>query len=155
MKKYILIIALVSVLASCTANSIDSSSLGIKSSEELIKKLMTTSSTWTNELGSTLTINSIDSTGLMTGTYKSPSGTSGDTYPMTGWVNAASPKKGMNHVIVVSFAVNWGKTIGNVTTWNGTYDGNVIKAPWLLVKSNSLFSWDHTLTGFDTFTQQN
>ena len=110
---------------------------------------------WKNQLGSTLAIKQIDvTTGQITGTYKSPSGTSGQEFPVLGWVIHSAPA-GKDNVVVVSFSVRWGP-YGSVTSWNGSYklvDGKpVILGQWLLVRSNSDFAWDHTLTGLDTFT---
>lgn len=112
-------------------------------------------SVWQNQLGSTLEIRQVDpATGQISGTYKSPSGTAGTEFPMIGWVNYSAPADKKDNVIVVSFSVRWGQ-YGSVTAWNGFYkllDGKpTIVGQWLLVRSNSDFSWDHTLTGLDTF----
>lgn len=113
---------------------------------------------WKNELGSTLKIVSIDAiTGLITGDYKSPSGTPGTAFPLTGWVNTAPPNSDApHHVVVVSFSVRWG-AIGSVTTWNGYYHSAAGKATivgqWLLSRPNSQFIWDHILIGQDRFTK--
>ena len=43
---------------------------------------------WGNQLGSTMNIQSVDPvTGAITGTYRSPSGTSGQQFPLVGWTN--------------------------------------------------------------------
>src|SRR5687767_13141657 len=43
---------------------------------------------WENELGSTLIIRSVDAaTGAISGAYRSPSGTPGSDFPLSGWVN--------------------------------------------------------------------
>ena len=107
---------------------------------------------WANELGSTLNITSIDSSGKLSGTYTSPSGTAGAAAPMIGWTNTLPPKG--NNVTVVSFSVNWGK-YGSVTSWSGTCstanNKSTISTIWNLVRSNSSYSWDHILTNTDTF----
>jgi len=110
---------------------------------------------WVNELGSTLKITNIDlSSGQISGSYKSSSGTSGKSFPLIGWANYQIPQPGSDNAVVVCFSVYWAQH-GSVTTWNGTYHPNnpspKIKAQWLLVRSNSKFVWDHTLTGSATF----
>ena len=111
---------------------------------------------WVNELGSTLTINKVDSSnGSISGTYQSPSGTAGQKHPLVGWTNKLNPAPNKDNVTIVSFSVNWGK-YGSVTSWSGTCSTNAgtptIKTVWNLVRSNSDFTWDHILTNSDTFT---
>jgi hypothetical protein len=111
---------------------------------------------WTNQLGSTLNIAALDpKTGQITGTYMSPSGTTGNEYPIVGWANYSQPSQKKDNVVVVSFSVRWGE-YGSVTTWNGylkEVNGVLtITAQWLLVRSNSDFAWDHILTNQDVFT---
>ena len=110
---------------------------------------------WVNELGSTLSIEKLDSsTGSISGTYQSPSGTAGQKHPLVGWLNKSNQVPGKDNITVVSFSVNWG-TYGSVTSWSGTCSTNsekpTIKTIWNLVRSNSDFSWDHILTNNDTF----
>src|SRR5512135_850769 len=104
---------------------------------------------WTNELGSTLTIKSIDTeTGAIRGCYRTKpgAGTQGEDYTLIGWINHARGDDNQNHVTVVSFSVRWGK-IGSVAAWNGYYaqvsDTPTIVGQWLLSRSNSSFEWDH------------
>jgi len=111
---------------------------------------------WVNELGSTLTINKVDSSnGGIAGTYQSPSGTQGKKHALVGWTNTAKSQPNKSNVAVVSFSVNWGK-FGSVTSWSGTCSVKsgvpTIKTVWNLVRSNSDFEWDHILTNSDTFT---
>lgn len=110
---------------------------------------------WINDLGSTLTISEVSTDGSIKGTYSSPSGTSGETFPLVGWTNHAAKKPDIDNVRVVSFSVNWGK-YGSVTSWSGgcaTKDGKpTISTIWNLVRSNSQFDWDHILTNSDVFT---
>jgi hypothetical protein len=111
---------------------------------------------WVNQLGSTLSIEKVDSsTGSISGTYQSPSGTAGQKHPLVGWLNKSNPVQGKDNITVVSFSVNWG-TYGSVTSWSGTCSSTsekpTIKTIWNLVRSNSDFSWDHILTNSDTFT---
>lgn len=111
--------------------------------------------TWHNGLGSTLVISKVDSTtGDITGHYRSPSGTKGEKFPLTGWVNHANQVTGKDNVMPIAFTVRWGK-YGSITSWTGFYrvkDGTpTITTFWNLVRSNSDFSWDHLLTGSDIF----
>jgi hypothetical protein len=110
---------------------------------------------WVNQLDSTLNIEKVDpATGSISGTYRSPSGTTGQKYPLVGWFNKSNQVQGKDNVTVVSFSVNWG-TSGSVTSWSGTCTGSekpTIKATWDLASTSSDFSWDHILTNSDTFT---
>lgn len=109
---------------------------------------------WINELGSTLTITSVDKDGKILGTYMSPSGTSGGAAPLIGWTNSLPPVAGQNNATIVSFSVNWG-SYGSVTSWSGTCFNvggkSTIKTVWNLVRSNSSYEWDHILTNSDIF----
>lgn len=111
---------------------------------------------WVNQLGSTLTINYVGSDGQLSGTYTSPSGTSGSAVPMIGWTNHVPPATHTdNNITVVSFSVNWG-SYGSVTSWSGACSLKsgipTIATIWDLVRSNSSYEWDHILTNSDTFT---
>lgn len=109
---------------------------------------------WVNELGSTLSIKGVGPDGKLSGTYTSPSGTSGNAAPMIGWTNSSPPASEGSNVKVVSFSVNWG-SYGSVTSWSGACSVKggtpTINTIWNLVRSNSSFSWDHVLTNSDTF----
>ncbi|VAW88805.1 hypothetical protein MNBD_GAMMA18-2219 [hydrothermal vent metagenome] len=112
--------------------------------------------TWVNQLGSTLKIKSIDpSTKMLKGTYKSPSGTSGQKFNLIGWINSSEPAPDADNVHVIAFSVQWGQ-YGSITSWTGICTNNnetpTIKTIWNLVRSNSQFDWDHILTNSDTFT---
>lgn len=114
------------------------------------------SGTWVNQLGSTMDITYVDpATNMISGTYISPSGTSGNEYPLTGWVNSLPPLPNGNNAHVISFSVRWGDH-GSITAWTGTCT-NVKNTPtistiWNLVRSNSQFVWDHIYTNSDIFT---
>jgi hypothetical protein len=106
---------------------------------------------WHNQLKSTLIIKSVDpQTGAITGSYRSPSGTTGNPFPLVGWVNVVEPAEKKDNVVIVSFSVRWG-TYGSITAWNGYFRDNKIVGQWLLTRSNSDFPWDHILTGQDQF----
>jgi hypothetical protein len=118
---------------------------------------------WHNQLGSTLTIASVDSTsGRVEGSYVSPSGTQGQARPLLGWTNSQAPKKRcpsdakeQDNIKAISFAVHWGP-YGSITSWTGYCRDEkgipTITTVWHLVRSNSDYSWDHILTNSDTFT---
>ena len=118
----------------------------------IVKELI---GTWTNQLASSLVIDGIDAnTGSISGSYISPSGTSGIKFPLIGWVNTSPADADQpDHVVIVSFSVRWG-AIGSVTSWNGYYRANAIVGQWLLASPNSKFSWDHTLVGQDSFAKK-
>lgn len=111
---------------------------------------------WVNELGSTLNIQSINPlSGLVSGTYISPSGTQGQSFPLVGWFNTAAPVSGQDNRTLLTFTVNWG-TIGSITGWSGTCTTiqgvPTIVALWHLDSANATYSWSHVLAGEDTFT---
>ncbi|MDH4186480.1 MAG: avidin/streptavidin family protein [Nitrospira sp.] len=111
---------------------------------------------WKNQLGSTLSISSIDGkTGKLTGTYVSPSGTAGDKHELSGWVNNEKNPEAKSFTPAISFSVQWGK-YGSITSWTGSCDdkGGVptITTIWNLVRTSSQFTWDHVLTNSDVFT---
>ncbi|SIT48088.1 putative exported avidin family protein [Paraburkholderia ribeironis] len=110
---------------------------------------------WGNQLGSTMNIVSVNpTTGAITGTYRSPSGTTGQQFPLIGWTNTAPAQNGQDNVTLVSFTVNWGN-YGTVTSWSGlcrTQDRvPIIAALWNFAQSNAQFSWSHVNTGQDVF----
>jgi hypothetical protein len=111
--------------------------------------------TWTNQLGSTLSIAAVDAnTGQITGTYKSPSGGGPNEYALIGWANTKPSVQDKDNVTVVSFSVRWG-AIGSIATWAGyvrtVNNVTTITANWFLVRPNSDFLWDHILTNQDVF----
>ncbi len=111
---------------------------------------------WKNQLGSTLSIPGADfSTGKLTGTYTSPSGTSGQKYSLAGWVNQAAPASAPNVVPVLAFSVQWGN-YGSITSWTGYCEVRnsvpTIVTVWNLAQPASKFRWDHILANSDLFT---
>ena len=112
---------------------------------------------WKNQIDSTLSITNVDNkTGSITGTYVSKSGTTGEEYPLIGWLNKSSSNT-ENTIPVISFTVRWG-AIGNITSWTGycvtDKDAKTSKiiTLWHLSQSESKFSWDHIITNSDVFT---
>jgi hypothetical protein len=104
-----------------------------------------------------LFIKEIDSdTGMVSGSFCSPSGTTGQEFPLIGWINTQTPKDGKDNVVVVSFSVRWGK-IGSVTAWNGYYaleEGKAtIVGQWFLSRPNADLRWEHIVVGQDRFTK--
>ena len=109
--------------------------------------------TWVNQIGSTFTVDSVNlHTGQIYGFYVSPSGTKGNQYPITGWVNYLPPN-GKDNGISISFTVRWGN-YGSVTSWTGLYKKGTITTLWHLVRSNADYSWSHIFTGSDIFNKK-
>ncbi|AVS60822.1 autotransporter [Paracidovorax avenae] len=111
---------------------------------------------WKNQLGSTLSITAVSPSGQISGTYTSPSGTTGLAYPLTGWVNNPAPSSpAPSNLPAFAFSVQWGSSYGSITSWTGTCDvsGGVptITTLWNLVRTGSQYSWDHILTNSDVF----
>jgi hypothetical protein len=111
--------------------------------------------TWHNQLGSTLKIASIDAvTGRVEGSYMSPSGTEGQKFPLSGWINSQAPQAGRHNAKVISFSVQWG-AYGSITAWTGYCEtinnSATITTLWHLVRSNTAYRWDHILTNSDVF----
>lgn len=121
------------------------------------KAIATLKGVWINELGSTLNITYVYGRTLqIKGNYRSPSGTLGAQYPLSGVFNLSPMVSGKHNAIVVSFTVHWGD-VGSVTTWNGFYsaDGSgQIIGQWLLVRPVTNYVWDHIWTGQDRFTKK-
>lgn len=104
---------------------------------------------WVNELGSVLTINSIGASGLMTGTYTSTAGCGANTpQPMTGYYYAGQSGGAM------SFSVAW-QNCNSVTSWAGqfNYATGEIDTLWHL-SAAAAPAWNGTYAGADTFTRQ-
>lgn len=113
---------------------------------------------WKNQLGSTLHIETVnDSTGLVTGYYTSPEGTSGERCNMQGWINSSSTRDGQHQVTPITFSVRWGE-YGSVTAWSGYYELRngepAIFTVWHLVRSSVEFSYEHVIAGSDIFTKE-
>jgi hypothetical protein len=113
------------------------------------KKMLTTGSTWHNQLGSTLTIDNYNrTTGLFSGTYVTAVASPGcqavgKAQPMIGWLNTGSN--------AMTFAVNWTATgCNSVTSWSGQYnDANGQFATiWMLSGSGG---WSDMNIGSDLF----
>lgn len=113
--------------------------------------------TWVNELGSTLHIRSVDrATGEIEGTYRSPSGTQGELFPLNGWINSAYHVTGQDNVVVVSFSTRFkARTFSSVGSWSGQcrVEKNVptISALFNLVEANAPYSWRHVNSGYNIF----
>ncbi len=117
---------------------------------------------WQNQIKpkpSTLTISSVDwKTGTLSGSYLSPSGTSGQGVPLVGWVNkAASPPSNMDVGIAMAFSVQWG-AYETITSWTGYCRNDpetgtpTIVTMWHLAMPVASFEWGHILAGSDRFT---
>ncbi|ALS96033.1 avidin/streptavidin family protein [Xanthomonas oryzae] len=110
---------------------------------------------WKNQLGSTLTITAVQPSGLLSGTYISPSGTTGSVYPLVGWfANPVAGSTALSKLPAITFSVQWGN-YGSMTAWTGTCDASggvpTITTVWHLVRTASQYAWDHMLTNSDVF----
>lgn len=107
---------------------------------------------WTNQSGSTLYIEDIDSEGGITGFYVNRAtgfNCIGTPYPVTGWV--------LDGTNTITFTVKWENTSENcqsLTSWTGFFssDGQTITTLWQLV-SNGATKSSQILTGSDSFTR--
>ena len=104
---------------------------------------------WSNQLGSTLTITTIDSTGLLTGSYvnKAAGYPCQDTaYPVTGWVDGTA-------IVFNTLWINSTESCNSITAWTGFYYNEEISTLWQLV-SDGATSTSEISSGSDTFTQE-
>lgn len=105
-------------------------------------------SAWTNESGSTLYIDTVESNGLLTGTYINRAAgyqCQNISYPVTGWVYGTA----------IIFTTIWESTTescNSITSWTGFYYQGKIQTLWQLVINGSS-STSQILQGTDTFTQ--
>ena len=103
---------------------------------------------WTNELGSVLTITNVSSNGQLSGTYVTNVGCdAGKPQPLTGWYY-----DGGNGGGAVTFSVIW-QGCSSVASWLGQYDDNTQKFQtlWHLTIAKPP-SWDGIYAGTDLFT---
>lgn len=110
---------------------------------------LTAGSTWVNELGSVLTIDSVAANGLMTGTYVTAVGCgSGTPQPMTGWYYSG------NTGGAITFSVTW-QSCNSVTSWSGQYNysNNNFQTLWYLTAASAP-AWNGITAGTDTFVWQ-
>jgi hypothetical protein len=107
-----------------------------------------TPSAWDNQSGSTLTINSIDSTGLITGTYinRAPGyDCQNITYPVTGWAYGTA----------ITFNTIWqseSESCNSITAWTGFLYSGKMSTLWSLTVNGSS-STSQIVRGNDTFHQ--
>ena len=105
---------------------------------------------WVNQGGSLLSIDSVDVTGMIFGSYASSTAVDGQIFRLTGWYNNAvediDPTLG--------FTVNW-DTFGSVTSWTGyckeSEVGPVIVTMWHYVNSNTSFEWQRVVANKSVF----
>ena len=119
------------------------------------KPVLESDSKWYNELGSVMTITSVDTqTGVFTGTYESQVGVAEKTYLLTGRCDTLGNTLG--------WTVNWQNSYLNahsVTTWSGqsqiqSNGQPIILTTWLLTSQTTPEdNWESTQVGFDQFTQ--
>ena len=102
-------------------------------------------STWTNQTGAKLTIESIAADGSFTGSFVSHSGDiacRNTPYHVNGWIDGQK----------IAFSVRWTNTTANcqaITTWSGFLGPKGLQTQWVLVY---LKKGDHTISsGKDVF----
>jgi len=129
---------LISLLASFATIAAEDEAVSISASTQ-----------WINELGSVLTITTIDSTGLLTGNYvnKAAGYPCKDTaYPVTGWVDGTA-------IIFNTLWINSTESCNSITAWTGFYYNNQISTLWQLVEDGAT-TVSQISSGSDTFTQK-
>ena len=138
----IIIVSLIGITATYadSANSISTHSMPTHS--------IPTPSAWDNKVGSTLTINSISSTGLITGSYinRAPGyDCQNIAYPVTGWAYGT----------LISFNTIWqsaSESCNSITAWAGFLYQGKMSTLWSLTINGSS-STAQIIRGNDTFTQ--
>nr|WP_233286064.1 avidin/streptavidin family protein [Bradyrhizobium brasilense] len=105
--------------------------------------------TWTNQYGSTLSVDSFDqNTGAISGTYTNNAGNSCDEglpQAATGWLAQT------NQGTAISFTVNF-VGCGSTTVWTGQLNSESdFQGLWLLSLAEPVV-WNGTSAGADTFT---
>jgi|TARA_B110000908_G_C10180300_1_gene415343 hypothetical protein len=107
-----------------------------------------TPSAWDNSSGSTLTINSIDSSGLITGTYVNRAtdyACQNIAYPVTGWAYGTA----------ITFNTIWlsaSESCNSITAWTGFLYQTEMTTLWSLTISGST-NTSEIVRGTDTFKQ--
>lgn len=120
-----------------------------------MKDYLQAGTAWYNELGSVMTITSVDCLGgNFDGTYRSSVGEADDKYTLRGRFDIKGQSLG--------WAVSWQNDYQishSTTSWSGqvqdTPEGvQEILTTWLLtVQTDPEENWESTLVGFDTFTR--
>ena len=111
------------------------------------QQVIQSGSTWVNQRGSTLAIESVGTNGLIKGYYvnrASGTGCQNVAYDLTGWI----------HGNAITFTVNWDNqtaSCNSITSWTGFYYGGQITTLWQLVV-NGTTSTSQILKGEDTFS---
>lgn len=108
---------------------------------------LTAGTSWVNELGSVLTIDSVAGNGLMTGSYVTKVGCdAGVAQPLTGWYYAGSTGGAM------TFTVNF-QGCNSITSWTGQYNyaNGSIQTLWYLAAAVAP-TWNAINAGADNFT---
>lgn len=102
---------------------------------------------WTNQGGSSLYIQSVDPSGMISGYYinrEQGYSCQNTPYPVTGWILGTA----------ITFTVIWSnstESCNSITSWTGFYYGGVITTLWQLVINNST-SVNQIIQGKDVFT---
>lgn len=102
--------------------------------------------TWTNQRGSTLTIDSVGSNGQIAGTYVNRAagfGCQKTPYPVIGWIYGTA----------ITFTVAWknpSASCQSITAWTGFYLKGEIQTKWQLVEDGAT-NPSQIMQGSDTF----
>lgn len=109
--------------------------------------------TWVNQFGATLNIDSVSQNGEVAGIYLYK----GIEHPLNGWASTreSGSVNNTHSSTVISFSAHY-ETYGNLESWSGTCqvveDVPTIKALWHLMKAETSASYDHIISGSDSFT---
>lgn len=102
---------------------------------------------WTNQSGSTLTIEAVSPGGMITGSYVNRAagfGCQNTAYPVTGWLNGTA----------ITFSVTWSssaESCNSVTGWTGSFDPSftTLSTHWSIARTGS----PELRTGQSVFTR--
>jgi hypothetical protein len=124
--------------------------LGVLFPVEAYAQSVQPATTWKNDKGSLLTIDSIDGTGELKGNYVNKAAgypCQNTQYAVIGWVDDGK----------ISFSVRWKNSTEDcksITAWTGYLSGNRIISQWDLVYLDSTEKAPIIFRGTDVFTKQ-
>lgn len=113
---------------------------------------------WTNQLGSTLYIQSISANGFLNGHYRSAKGTKGEPFPLFGFIHPIKKKNGSPTELIISFTVKW-DGYNSITSWIGYLEHNgsktQLRTSWQLINPLKSQGIMHISTDKDIFYRSN
>lgn len=126
--------------------------LGLTASQATSAQVSFKSGTWENELGSTMTITTVDpNSGQLSGYYVTAVAAPGCSavgiqQPLTGWYSVTSS--------AITFAVNWlAPGCNSVASWSGRYNASTQKIDTIWTLTGKA-GWSDMNIGTDTFWAQ-